>query len=61
MRINEPLADNFLYLQNGSPQLTCALFSKCLTAASADNCGGQSQPDDGINYITNSNGYCKKY
>ncbi|KAJ7808804.1 hypothetical protein B0H14DRAFT_3091020 [Mycena olivaceomarginata] len=46
---------------NRKPQLTCALFSKCLTAASADNCGGQSQPDGSINYITNSNGYCKKY
>ncbi|KAJ7331048.1 hypothetical protein DFH08DRAFT_815131 [Mycena albidolilacea] len=44
--------------KNGSPQLTCALFSKCLTAASADNCGGQSQPDGSIDY---SNGYCKKY
>ncbi|KAJ7804640.1 hypothetical protein B0H14DRAFT_3486029 [Mycena olivaceomarginata] len=47
--------------KNGSPQLTCALFSKCLTAASADNCGEQSQPDGSIDYITNSNGYCKKY
>ncbi|KAJ7804641.1 hypothetical protein B0H14DRAFT_2883492 [Mycena olivaceomarginata] len=43
--------------KNGSPQLTCALFSKCLTADSADNCGGQSQPD----YITDSTGNCKNY
>ncbi|KAF7368034.1 hypothetical protein MSAN_00869200 [Mycena sanguinolenta] len=46
-------------LQNGSPQLTCALFSKCLTAACADNCGGQSQSDGSIDYITESSGYCK--
>jgi hypothetical protein len=48
-------------LQNSSPQLTCTLFSKCLTAASADNCEGQSQLDGSIGYVTNSNGYCKKY
>ncbi|KAF7350060.1 hypothetical protein MVEN_01307700 [Mycena venus] len=46
--------------KNGSPQLTCALFEKCLTASSADNCGGQTQPDGTIDYITNSDGYCKK-
>jgi hypothetical protein len=57
--INQPLAEDIL--QNGSPQLTCALFSKCLTADSADNCGGQSQPDGSIDYITDSAGYCKNY
>ncbi|KAF7365955.1 hypothetical protein MVEN_00470900 [Mycena venus] len=46
--------------KNGSPQLTCALFEKCLTASSADNCGGQTQPDGSVDYITNSDGYCKK-
>ncbi|KAF7350055.1 Fruit-body specific protein a [Mycena venus] len=46
--------------KNGSPQLTCALFEKCLTASSADNCGGQTQPDGTLDYITNSDGYCKK-
>ncbi|KAJ7750377.1 hypothetical protein DFH07DRAFT_775079 [Mycena maculata] len=46
--------------KDGSTQLTCALFSKCLTAASNDNCGEQSQPDGSVDYITNSDGYCKK-
>ncbi|KAF7335907.1 hypothetical protein MSAN_02327900 [Mycena sanguinolenta] len=40
-------------------KLTCALFSSCLTAACADNCGGQTQPDGSIDYITQSTGYCK--
>ncbi|KAJ6472558.1 hypothetical protein C8R45DRAFT_1054957 [Mycena sanguinolenta] len=47
--------------KNGSPQLTCALFSQCLTAYSDDNCGGQTQPDYSIDYITESSGYCKAY
>ncbi|KAJ7900565.1 hypothetical protein B0H14DRAFT_2671143 [Mycena olivaceomarginata] len=47
--------------KNGSTQLTCSLFSKCLTADSADNCAGQSQPDGSIDYITDSAGYCKNY
>ncbi|KAJ7794086.1 hypothetical protein B0H14DRAFT_2392861 [Mycena olivaceomarginata] len=47
--------------KNGSLQLTCSLFSKCLTADSADNCAGQSQPDGSIDYITDSTGYCKNY
>ncbi|KAJ6470366.1 hypothetical protein C8R45DRAFT_1104797 [Mycena sanguinolenta] len=38
------------YGTNGSPQLTCALFSKRLTASCADYCGGQ---------ITGSCGYYK--
>ncbi|KAK7052227.1 hypothetical protein R3P38DRAFT_2859202 [Favolaschia claudopus] len=46
--------------KDGSPLLTCALFSKCLPASSADNCGGQSQPDGSIDFITNSDGFCKK-
>ncbi|KAJ7131220.1 hypothetical protein C8R44DRAFT_978185 [Mycena epipterygia] len=43
-----------------SNQLTCALFTKCLTASSADNCGGQPQSTGGVDYITSSAGYCKK-
>ncbi|KAF7375778.1 hypothetical protein MSAN_00467500 [Mycena sanguinolenta] len=50
-----------VYGKNGSPQLTCALFSKCLTASCADNCGGQSQPDGSIDYISESSGYCKAH
>ncbi|KAJ7110903.1 hypothetical protein C8R44DRAFT_742680 [Mycena epipterygia] len=42
-----------------STQLTCSLFSTCLTASSAVNCGGQSQPDGSLDFITNSDGYCK--
>ncbi|KAJ7051152.1 hypothetical protein C8F01DRAFT_1175984 [Mycena amicta] len=46
--------------QDFSPLLTCSLFSKCLTNSTADNCGGQPQPNDGgVNYITDSAGYCK--
>ncbi|KAJ7089134.1 hypothetical protein C8R44DRAFT_720537 [Mycena epipterygia] len=43
-----------------STQLTCSLFTTCLTAAAADNCAGQPQPDGSLDYITNSDGYCKK-
>ncbi|KAJ7267341.1 hypothetical protein C8J57DRAFT_1717730 [Mycena rebaudengoi] len=46
--------------KDGSPQLTCALFKKCLTSDFADNCGGQTQPDGSIDFIINSDGYCKK-
>ncbi|KAF7313881.1 hypothetical protein HMN09_00545900 [Mycena chlorophos] len=52
--------DNNAADKDYSPLLTCALFSKCLTASSADNCGGQGQPDGGIEFITQSYGYCKK-
>ncbi|KAJ6548734.1 hypothetical protein B0H19DRAFT_1161851 [Mycena capillaripes] len=45
---------------NRNPQLTCALFTYCLDASTADNCGGQTQPDYTIDYIRNSDGYCKK-
>ncbi|KAF8131756.1 hypothetical protein K438DRAFT_1642737 [Mycena galopus ATCC 62051] len=47
--------------KDGSPQLTCALFSKCLTKSSAINCGGQGQPYGGTDYITDSDGYCKNW
>ncbi|KAJ7450810.1 hypothetical protein FB451DRAFT_1285201 [Mycena latifolia] len=46
--------------KDGSTQLTCALFKECLPASSADNCGGQTQPDGSVDFITNSDGYCKK-
>ncbi|KAF7342626.1 Fruit-body specific protein a [Mycena sanguinolenta] len=44
--------------KDGSSQLTCSLFSECLTSASADNCGGQTQSDGSVDYITDSTGYC---
>ncbi|KAF9022925.1 fruit-body specific protein A, partial [Hymenopellis radicata] len=46
--------------KDGSTQLTCALFSKCHDQKDADNCGGQTEPDGSINFITESAGYCKK-
>ncbi|KAJ7768209.1 hypothetical protein B0H16DRAFT_1686396 [Mycena metata] len=46
--------------KDGSTQLTCALFEKCLDASSADNCGGQTQPDGSVDFIIQSDGYCKK-
>ncbi|KAF9526070.1 hypothetical protein CPB83DRAFT_858613 [Crepidotus variabilis] len=45
--------------KNGSPQLTCSLFTTCHGASDATNTGGQSQPDGTIDYITNSDGWCK--
>ena len=45
--------------KGGSTQLTCSLFSGCHTASDATNTGGQSQPDGSIDYITDSDGYCK--
>ncbi|KAJ7584307.1 hypothetical protein C8J56DRAFT_950620 [Mycena floridula] len=46
--------------KDGSPLLTCSLFSSCHTAADADNAGGQSQPDGSIDFITDSEGWCFK-
>jgi len=46
--------------KNGSTQLTCSLFSSCHGEQDADNCGGQTQADGTIDYITDSAGYCKK-
>ncbi|KAK0190711.1 hypothetical protein F5146DRAFT_565476 [Armillaria mellea] len=43
--------------KDGSPLLTCALFSQKHTVADATNVGGQTQPDGSIDYITNSDGY----
>ncbi|KAK0211348.1 hypothetical protein DFS33DRAFT_373241 [Desarmillaria ectypa] len=46
--------------KNGSPLLTCSLFSHCHTLVDAINRGGQSQPDGSIDFVTNSDGYCKQ-
>eukprot|EP00914_Ancora_sagittata_P031487 GHVO01063789.1.p1 GENE.GHVO01063789.1~~GHVO01063789.1.p1 ORF type:complete len:322 (-),score=1.59 GHVO01063789.1:146-1081(-) len=46
--------------KGGSTQLTCSLFSVCQTMSTATNKGGQTQSDGSTNYITDSNGYCKK-
>jgi len=45
--------------KNGSPLLTCALFKICHGAADAINYGGQTQPDGSVDYIKDSNGWCK--
>ncbi|KAJ7729472.1 hypothetical protein B0H16DRAFT_1586829 [Mycena metata] len=45
--------------KDGSTQLTCALFEKCLDASSGDNCGGQTQPDGSVDSVIQSDGYCK--
>ncbi|KAG6841404.1 hypothetical protein C0991_011568 [Blastosporella zonata] len=46
--------------KGGSTQLTCSLFTQCHDASDADNVGGQSQPDGSIDYITDSDGWCKE-
>jgi len=46
--------------KNGSPLLTCSLFKNCHTAADAINKGGQTQPNGSVNFIRNSDGWCKK-
>ncbi|KAF8622790.1 hypothetical protein AX15_006720 [Amanita polypyramis BW_CC] len=45
--------------QNGSSLLTCALFKNCHDSLDANNYGGQVQPDGGLNYIANSDGWCQ--
>ncbi|KAF5355187.1 hypothetical protein D9756_005310 [Leucocoprinus leucothites] len=45
--------------KDGSPLLTCALFSKCHGPEDADNAGGQTQPDGSVDFIANSDGWCK--
>jgi len=44
--------------KDGSPLLTCSLYSECHTAAEATNTGGQTQPDGSVDFITNSDGWC---
>ncbi|PPQ90270.1 hypothetical protein CVT25_013095 [Psilocybe cyanescens] len=45
--------------KGGSTQLTCSLFTKCHDASTADNRGGQSQPNGSVDFIINSDGWCK--
>ncbi|TFK69799.1 hypothetical protein BDN72DRAFT_767578 [Pluteus cervinus] len=45
--------------KGGSTQLTCSLFSQCHDASDADNVGGQTQADGTVDFITNSDGFCK--
>jgi len=48
-----------MILQNGSPQLTCSLYETCHDTDTLTNTGGQTQPDGSINFITDSDGFCK--
>ncbi|KAF7325806.1 hypothetical protein MKEN_00431300 [Mycena kentingensis (nom. inval.)] len=59
-RLPAAFHDNNATGKGNSTMLTCSLFSKCLGESSADNCGGQGQPDGSIEFITESSGYCKK-
>ena len=45
--------------KGGSPDLTCSLFSSCHGVEDADNRGGQSQPDGSVDFIIDSDGFCK--
>jgi len=45
--------------KNGSPLLTCSLYSQYHTAAQAINTGGQTQPDGLLDFIRDSAGYDK--
>ncbi|THU82668.1 hypothetical protein K435DRAFT_971864 [Dendrothele bispora CBS 962.96] len=45
------------YHDDGSPLLTCALFSAIHGPEAATNKGGQTQPDGSIDFITDSVGY----
>lgn len=48
--------------KGGSTQLTCSLFTKCHTnPADEDNFGGQTQPDGSIDFIIDSDGWCKDW
>ncbi|KAJ7272490.1 hypothetical protein C8J57DRAFT_1507334 [Mycena rebaudengoi] len=63
--------DSGAYLTYGLVDTTCAdmcdtvygcnFFNSVSVPESADNCAGQSQPTGGLDYITASAGYCKKY
>ena len=53
--------DRLVFSQNGSPLLTCALFQYCHDASDATNYGGQTQPDGKVDYIADSNGWCKAW
>ncbi|THV04986.1 hypothetical protein K435DRAFT_150244 [Dendrothele bispora CBS 962.96] len=46
-----------VYGKNGSPLLTCALFSGVHGSEDAINKGGQTQPGGSINFITDGAGY----
>lgn len=47
--------------KDGKPFLSCSLFMLCHTPEDADNRGGQFQSDGTTNFITDSDGWCKKY
>ncbi|KAF8998243.1 hypothetical protein BDQ17DRAFT_1362265 [Cyathus striatus] len=45
--------------KDGSPDLTCSLYSTCHNSSDAINTGGQTQPDGSVDFIIDSDGFCK--
>ncbi|KAF8347194.1 hypothetical protein F5887DRAFT_49445 [Amanita rubescens] len=45
--------------KNGSPDLTCSMYKTCHYSNTAINKGGQTQPSGLLDYITESDGWCK--
>ncbi|KAH6919122.1 hypothetical protein BKA70DRAFT_1024246, partial [Coprinopsis sp. MPI-PUGE-AT-0042] len=45
--------------KDGSPLLTCSLYTQCYGPEAATNTGGQSQSNGSLNFIINSDGWCK--
>ncbi len=53
------LARSNEYAQGGSPLLTCSMYKYCHYSNTAINKGGQTQPSGLLDYITQSDGWCK--
>ncbi|KAF8347200.1 hypothetical protein F5887DRAFT_49662 [Amanita rubescens] len=45
--------------KGGSPDLTCSMYKTCHYSNTAINKGGQTQPSGLLDYITQSDGWCK--
>ncbi|KAF8347201.1 hypothetical protein F5887DRAFT_1157804 [Amanita rubescens] len=45
--------------KGGSPDLTCSMYKTCHYANTAINKGGQTQPSGLLDYITESDGWCR--
>ncbi|KAF8340176.1 hypothetical protein F5887DRAFT_1076979 [Amanita rubescens] len=46
--------------KNGSTELTCSMYRSCHYADTATNKGGQRQPSGLLDYITDSDGWCRE-
>ncbi|KAF8343710.1 hypothetical protein F5887DRAFT_282973 [Amanita rubescens] len=49
-----------VYGKNGSYELTCSMYKSCHYADTATNKGGQKQPSGLLDYISNSDGWCRE-